>query len=592
MALPSSGSLSIKNAAGAGRSIAQEVDGNLTGNKSLLTLSQAAGSGASDLYGVFDAGGGSSGSTADGVLYRYVPSTNTFTKLVVFDSPSDDTNGETGLHPSSIVQVGSEIYGTCYDQDGADGTLWKYNLSTSTFTLLFEFDSTVRKPYAIVHYSGKLYGLSDNNSLNRCIWQYIISTNSFSIIHNFTDSTDHNRMVLVGDKLYGTTRDGGTNNQGYIWTYNLTSMSYSGIVHNFAAINGWSVRGGLFYYNSKLYGVCYAGTVNNAGCIFSFDPALSQYSVVYSGFSSSSTNPRNPNSSVVIIDDIIYGTTDGGGTNLDGVFYKYNLSTSTFSVIENLDSATSGHIGSTEVGYANGYVFIQTLNGSADGDGRVSKYHIQSNTFSAAIIASQDIGASGYTRDTFEQPANSQMIAVNTSNPGGSTNSAPYGMLEFYGYGANLTTTVTFSTSSFLTSASGANYRTSSRAVYLNFTNAGSFGVQTFGVQIVRYLELYCTVSFQTQIASANRILPTSDPFYISSTGQFNFRTSFRTDSLIISSGTLVVYSLISHENAANTNSANAYAQVYIGSVWQQSPHNIVPTTASPYSYDVGFGLI
>lgn len=43
MALPGSGSLSIKNAAGAGRSISQEVDGNETGNKSLLTLSTTAG---------------------------------------------------------------------------------------------------------------------------------------------------------------------------------------------------------------------------------------------------------------------------------------------------------------------------------------------------------------------------------------------------------------------------------------------------------------------------------------------------------------------------------------------------------------------
>lgn len=47
MALPTSGSLSIKGAAGAGRSISQEVDGNETGNKSLTTLSTTAGKTAS-----------------------------------------------------------------------------------------------------------------------------------------------------------------------------------------------------------------------------------------------------------------------------------------------------------------------------------------------------------------------------------------------------------------------------------------------------------------------------------------------------------------------------------------------------------------
>lgn len=41
--LPTTGSLSIKSAAGAGRSISQQVDGNETGNKSLTTLSTTAG---------------------------------------------------------------------------------------------------------------------------------------------------------------------------------------------------------------------------------------------------------------------------------------------------------------------------------------------------------------------------------------------------------------------------------------------------------------------------------------------------------------------------------------------------------------------
>ena len=40
--LPTSGSLALKNAAGAGRSISQQVDGNETGNKSLTTLSVTA----------------------------------------------------------------------------------------------------------------------------------------------------------------------------------------------------------------------------------------------------------------------------------------------------------------------------------------------------------------------------------------------------------------------------------------------------------------------------------------------------------------------------------------------------------------------
>lgn len=43
MALPTTGSLSIKGAAGAGRSVSGDVDGNETGNKSLASLSTTAG---------------------------------------------------------------------------------------------------------------------------------------------------------------------------------------------------------------------------------------------------------------------------------------------------------------------------------------------------------------------------------------------------------------------------------------------------------------------------------------------------------------------------------------------------------------------
>lgn len=56
MALPTSGNLSIKTAAGTIRSIALEVDGNTTGSKSLVSLSNSAGKsaphGMREFYGV------------------------------------------------------------------------------------------------------------------------------------------------------------------------------------------------------------------------------------------------------------------------------------------------------------------------------------------------------------------------------------------------------------------------------------------------------------------------------------------------------------------------------------------------------------
>ena len=83
MALPSSGSLSIKRAAGVTRSISLEVDGNETGNKSLNTLGITAGLDASGGTTMLEFYGYSS------VTIPSAPSSHSITE----DNPSGDIDG-------------------------------------------------------------------------------------------------------------------------------------------------------------------------------------------------------------------------------------------------------------------------------------------------------------------------------------------------------------------------------------------------------------------------------------------------------------------------------------------------------------------
>ena len=90
MALPTSGNLSIKTAAGTTRSIAQEVDGNTVGNKSLVALQNSANivrpAGMTDFYGFsalrtvsisFTSGTSSSGSSESTLRFISLNATNT-----------------------------------------------------------------------------------------------------------------------------------------------------------------------------------------------------------------------------------------------------------------------------------------------------------------------------------------------------------------------------------------------------------------------------------------------------------------------------------------------------------------------------------
>jgi hypothetical protein len=128
--------------------------------------------------------------------------------------------------------------------------------------------------------------------------------------------------------------------------------------------------------------------------------------------------------------------------------------------------------------------------------------------------------------------------------------------------------------------------------VSLTFTNSASFGSQAFGVRILRYLELFSSVSIATAAASSIRYQPSPDFFSISSSGGFGSRTSTRADDFSITSGATVLYGIHAHENATNNSSVNSYSEVSITSVWKEPAYNIVPTSTSPSFIGVGFGMI
>jgi uncharacterized repeat protein (TIGR03803 family) len=144
-------------------------------------------------------------------------------------------------------------------------------------------------------------------------------------------------LIEAGDLLYGTTIAGGTGSCrvgtaagcGTIYSVNPATGAES-VVYSFAGgADGEAPRGGLVDDNGIFYGTTYYGGVNGNGTIYSLNPLTGAESVVYRF--KGAPDGSHPQSSMTLVNGILYGTTDQGGR--DGTAFSFNLSTGAEAVL-------------------------------------------------------------------------------------------------------------------------------------------------------------------------------------------------------------------------------------------------------------------
>ena len=176
----------------------------------------------STLYGMAYQGGANN----DGTIFSYNTSTSTFTTLHSFAGTSD------GMYPNgSLILSGSTLYGMA-SQGGANagGVIFSYNTSTSTFTTLYSFTGGNDGSYpqgSLVLSSGMLYGTATAGGANGggTIFSYNISTSTLTTLYSFADAGDggnsNGSLILSGSTLYGSADYGGPTGEGTIFEFGL-----------------------------------------------------------------------------------------------------------------------------------------------------------------------------------------------------------------------------------------------------------------------------------------------------------------------------------------------------------------------------------
>jgi uncharacterized repeat protein (TIGR03803 family) len=255
------------------------------------------------LYGTTTAGGNNYSDFAggDGVVFKYVPSTNTYTVLHAFNhdagiGPSYDN----GWAPSSTVTI-----------DPLNGDLFCTTTNSST-----------------VSGYGELYEISPSGSTCAGIFNFGDTTTQNSGYHHGFSPLGNLSVDSAGN-IYGTTEDGGasfvnltTGNNGTL--YEVSSSGFATLA-SFNGTNGATPVGGVAIDSAgDIFGTTIHGGSDTAGNVFEYSGGT--VTNVYE-FTDTSGAPETPLNDLVLDSaGNIYGTTQFGSasplTYGDGTVYE------------------------------------------------------------------------------------------------------------------------------------------------------------------------------------------------------------------------------------------------------------------------------
>jgi uncharacterized repeat protein (TIGR03803 family) len=180
----------------------------------------------STLYGLTSQGG-SNGITSGGYGVIFAYNTLTQTEAPIYSFVGGNNDG--ALPRGSLLQSGSILYGTT-SEGGAygGGTLFDFNTQTGIEDLLYSFGANTNDgtdPRGSLTLVGDaLYGTTEDGggSLNDgTIFGYDLSTDTETVLHSFQGTDGANPtgdLLAVGDTLYGLASNGGTHGDGVIFS--------------------------------------------------------------------------------------------------------------------------------------------------------------------------------------------------------------------------------------------------------------------------------------------------------------------------------------------------------------------------------------
>lgn len=302
-------------------------------------------------YGVTYLGGASN----NGSLYRVQPDGSRFSVIASF-------NVLNGLTPSQwpVFDAASEaLYGTTSQGGSAgSGAIYKYDFATKTLAIMGSLTGSVGttpqgSPLIV---NGNLYGATGQSAANGVggIWMLPLAGGKPSLIHSFagypTDIATSFAALTFNPNdglIYAMAFNGGANGMGGIASFNPAAAdpasTYQLRASLYPSTGSVPQMGALITGRDGLmYGSGWMGGANNAGTVFSFNPANNQVRVIYSlDPAKTGTSPYNQPAESAS-GRFLFGVSWKGGKHGFGAIYAIEKATGKASVLLPLDGKTSG----------------------------------------------------------------------------------------------------------------------------------------------------------------------------------------------------------------------------------------------------------
>jgi len=311
-----------------------------------------------------------------------------FSTLFRFDAPNP-TNYASPL--GSQVDTlpafgpGNTVYGMAYDGgENGNGVIYRYDLDSHEYTILHTFsalDANGDNPdganpgVALTRGPDDVfYGMASDGGQNGSGTVFkITASGTFTVLHSFSalDANGHNtdgaaplRTIVVGrdGNLYGTTRLGGENSCGIApfvkgcgvaWVMDRWGNNFK-VLHQFVQGEGHAASL-LQARDGFLYGCAVwpstsvpSGAPLPSGILFRMATSGSPFQVLYT-FSQTDANGENTDGAdcyeplVEAEPGVFYGAATHGGTNGNGVVFRYSLrAPEVVDVVHDFSATTAG----------------------------------------------------------------------------------------------------------------------------------------------------------------------------------------------------------------------------------------------------------
>lgn len=191
---------------------------------------------------------------------------------------NDTTSGEFPWH-SSLVMMGQRLYGVV-EQGGKynAGVIFSIDTNGTGYTILDDTNYLLYPAGGLVLAGNKFYGVSVDGGLYYDGSIFSIDTNGkgYKNIFSFNNRDGEypeGGLTLSGNRLYGTTGEGGVRigtGHGVVFSLDTNGHGFKRL-YTFDGTDGGYPWGGVIVSGNKVYGMTDVGGTNNMGVIYSID---------------------------------------------------------------------------------------------------------------------------------------------------------------------------------------------------------------------------------------------------------------------------------------------------------------------------------